>query len=81
MKAFNEKCDTVLQFLNNNQRSRWGSFVENTNVKQNDGIISFLKNHKGFIDYDNNWIEITPKGKDFIGTTSFAKQRDNFYSE
>ncbi len=76
MKAFNEKCDKVLQVLNERGKIKWETFTEATHINQNDGILFFLKNHKEFIDYDNNSIEITSIGKDFCKTTSFVQQRD-----
>ena len=80
MKAFSEKCDNVLLFLNDKkEKISWRDFFNATHIRQNDAIVSFLKNYKGFVEYDSHDIEITQLGRDFISTTSFVKQRDSSY--
>jgi predicted transcriptional regulator len=76
MRVFNEKCDRILCFLKDSGKTGWHVLFIGTNMKQNDGIITYLKRVKGFLDYSENEIHITKKGKDFISKTSFADQRD-----
>jgi len=77
MKAFNEKCDKILLFLKDKEEMSWDNFILETEIQKNDGIISYLKKTRGFLNYTAKKIHITQEGKDFILKTSFVGQRDN----
>ncbi len=77
MKALNEKSDLVLHLLHGFQKTSWDKFSRLTGIQKGDGVLSFLKNYKAFIDYNDSEIGITEKGKEFIETTSFTEQRGN----
>ncbi|MEO6490197.1 MAG: hypothetical protein ABIO04_09680 [Ferruginibacter sp.] len=74
MKAYSERCDYILQFLNENHELDWLKLYEATGAKQYDGIISFLK-VRHFVDFNQHQIHITKQGIDFILNTSFVKQK------
>ena len=78
MNAFNEKCDAVLICIKDHDRVSWGRFTQETKIPKFDAILSYLKETKGYIDYSDNYINITEKGKQFITTTSFVEQRNSF---
>ena len=79
MKAFNEKCDAVLHCLKNQDRVSWGRFTQETKIPKFDALLSYLKETKDYIDYNDNYINITEKGKLFITGTSFVEQRNSIY--
>ncbi len=75
MKGFNEKCDTVLCCLKKHGRLNWSKFTDETKIYKDDAILSFLKEQKDYIGYNDTWINITENGINFIETTSFVAQR------
>ena len=76
MKAFSEKGDLVLRTLNTSSPLTWNKFYEITGINNNDAILAFLKQYKGFIEFTDKEILLTAAGKEFISTTSFVQQRD-----
>ncbi len=76
MKAFCEKGDLVLRTLNISSPLTWHEFTRQTEIPCRDAVLEFLKN-KGFIEYTDEYLNITNKGVDFINSTSFVAQRDN----
>jgi len=79
MKAFSEKGDLILITLNISAPLSWDKFFKLTGIKSNDAILSFLKEYKGFIEFTEKEILLTPAGKEFINNTSFVEQRKSTY--
>ena len=76
MKAFSEKGDLVLLTLNISSPLSWDKFYELTGIKSStDAILTFLRDYKGFIEFTDKEILLTPEGKEFISNTSFVEQR------
>jgi len=76
MQAFNEKCDVLLRFLKDKGEASWDVLFTATAIQKNDGIVSYLKKTKDFVDYSGKGISLTAKGMDFISRTSFVEERD-----
>ncbi len=75
MKAFNEKCDKILVYLKDKSLISWDTFSNDTGMKKDDAVITYLKVIKGFVKHSENHISISGEGRSFISKTSFVEQR------